>query len=180
MDKGRGTRLFKLRKNKKLTQSELYDELQKKIAKKEGTTVFATENGKQAICKIESGDSLSLRNALAYAEFFNVSLDYIYRGTESYKPEYNIIKNTLGLSDDAIHKLEELNNKSNNNIIYVLNELLDPSRVDYFIELLQAFFDYRYVGYEPNDVEYLSLFKINEIAKKIAYEFKDIGCRPWK
>lgn len=30
MDKGRGTRLFKLRKNKKLTQSELYDELQKK------------------------------------------------------------------------------------------------------------------------------------------------------
>lgn len=180
MDKERGTRLFKLRKKKKLTQSELYDELQKIIAKNEGTTVFATENGKQAICKIESGDSLSLRNALAYADFFNVSLDYIYRGTESYKPEYDIVKNTLGLSDDAIHKLEELNNKSNNNIIYVLNELLDPSRADYFIELLQAFFDYRYVGYEPNDVEYLSLFKINEIAKKIAYEFKDIGCRPWK
>lgn len=173
-----GNRLFELRKKAGLTQTDMFNKLQK--INNSDDWVSGGVNGKQSISKLEKGVmNLSLKNAIAYAEFFNVSLDYLYFGANSYKSEYDTIKKILGFSDDAIHKLEELNNKSNN-LIYVLNELLDPSKATYFIELLQAFFDYRYVGYEKDDIEYLSLFKINEIAKKIAYEFKNIGVCPWK
>lgn len=179
MDKERGKRLSELRIKAGLTQGELYDEIQKELAKKEKTTFHKNDNGKQVICKLEKGYALSIRNAMAYAEYFYVSLDYLYFGTENYKSEYDTIKGVLGFSNEAIRKLEELKNKSNN-IIYVLNELLEPTRAGYFIELLQAWFDYRYVGYEPTNEEYLSLFKINEISKKIANEFKKIGVQPWK
>ena len=137
-------------------------------------------NGSKSISKIENGHAFSLRYALAYAEYFNVSLEYLYGLSDIKQPGYDDVIKKLGLSDDAIHKLEEFNATVNNNITYTLNELFAPSRVKYFVELLQAFFDYRYMGYETNNDEYLSLFKINEISKKIAYEFKNIGCKPWK
>lgn len=176
-----GERLCKLRKTKDLTQGKLFDKLQSIINGTKDEFKTKSDYGKQNICKLEKGVThLNYEMAIAYAKFFNVSLDYLYFGTESYKPEYDIIKKTLGFSDDAIHKLEELNTEFHNNITYVLNELLDPSRASYFIELLQAFFDFRYVGYESDNEEYLSLFKINEIARKIANEFKNIGVRPWK
>lgn len=202
MDKVRGKRLFELRDKKGLTQSELYDEIQKIIAKNDGKNVFGSENGKQTICKIEGGQNLSIKNALAYAEFFNVSLDYLYFDKKSYKPEYDDIKNMLGFSDDALHKLEELN-KNNKSVIETLNKLLSPNLAPLFIELLDALFEHSSVdikarvsqypgntflteqnikGYykrpivlKPKDLEYQSLFTISEISKNIANELKKNG-----
>lgn len=186
LDFERGNRLRELRINKgkalgkKITQNQLFDDLQELMPvnpnKKDETIV----NGSKSISKIENGHAFSLRYALAYAEYFNVSLEYLYGLSDIKQPGYDDVIKKLGLSDDAIHKLEEFNATVNNNITYTLNELFAPSRVKYFVELLQAFFDYRYMGYETNNDEYLSLFKIDEISKKIAYEFKNIGCKPWK
>ena len=59
-----GAKLYRLRKEHDLTQSELYDELQKIISKQEGTMPIEDDNGKRVICKIEKGAGLSLRNAI--------------------------------------------------------------------------------------------------------------------
>ena len=208
-----GDRLSKLRNNvsPKLTQDKLYVELQNLIDKRE-VNISENEdkkedkdenvNGDKVISKIENGHGLTLRYALAYAEYFKVSLEYIYFGTKSYKPEYDDIKELTGLSDDALNKLEHLN-KKNKKIINMLNRLLSVNLLPFFIELLEAFYDHSNIaiksfvsqfpditflntqtikGYykkpitlKPKDLEYQSLFKISEISKKIANELEKNG-----
>ena len=127
LDFERGNRLRELRINKgkalgkKITQNQLFDDLQKLMPvnsnKKDETIV----NGSKSISKIENGHAFSLRYALAYAEYFNVSLEFLYGLSDIKQPGYDDVIKKLGLSDDAIHKLEEFNATVNNNITYTLN-----------------------------------------------------------
>lgn len=192
-----GKRLRKLRKDAHLIQEKLFEEL-------DGDAKFSdSEYPKQTISKLENGIiGLSLTKAITYADYFNVSLDYLYRDTEYYKPEYEDIEKMLGFSNDALHKLEELN-KKNKNTIDILNKLLSPNLAPLFIELLDALFEHSSVdikarvsqypgntflteqnskGYykkpimlKPKDLEYQSLFTISEISKNIANELKKDG-----
>ena len=203
-----GNRLAKLRTevNPKLTQDKLYAELRDLISKREGTIndEDGNQNGDKVISKIENGYGLSLRYALAYSEYFNVSLEYIYFGSKSYKPSYDDIKELTGLSDDALHTLEML--KKNDKIsLFVLNKFLGSKLSNAFITLLHSFFDYlkitakrkdissEYIKYAkkrgikikksddfswelyPKEREYISLYKISTETKELAEEFKKCG-----
>ncbi len=205
VDREIGNKLAKLRTDRrpKLTQDKLYVELRNIIAKREGTVPEEENvNGDKVISKIENGYGLSLRYALAYSEFFNVSLEYLYFDKKSYKPEYDDMKKMLGFSDYSLNKLEELN-KNNKNAIDTLNKLLSPNIAPIFIELLDSLFEHSSVdikarvsqypgntflneqnkkGYykkpimlKPKDLEYQSLFTISEISKNIANELKKNG-----
>lgn len=161
------------------------------------------EGGKSTISQLENGNrSLEDYYALAYADVLDVSLDYIYGRIKNLKPEYKGINEQLGLNDNAIKKLEELN-KNDKNIIDILNKLLSPNLAPLFIELLDALFEHSSVdikarvsqypgntflteqnskGYykkpimlKPKDLEYQSLFTISEISKNIANELKKNG-----
>ena len=192
-----GRRLRKLRKDAHLIQEKLFEEL-------DGDARFSdSEYPKQTISKLEKGKiGLSLTKAITYADYFNVSLDYLYRGKKYYKPEYEDIEKMLGFSNGALHRLEELN-KKNRNTIDTLNKLLSPNLAPLFIELLDALFEHSFVdikarvsqypgntflteqnnkGYykkpimlKPKDLEYQSLFTISEISKNIANELKKNG-----
>ena len=203
-----GNRLAKLRTevNPKLTQDKLYAELRDLISKREGTIndEEGNLNGDKVISKIENGYGLSLRYALAYAEYFNVSLEYIYFGAKSYKPSYDDIKELTGLSDDALHTLEML--KKNDKIsLFVLNKSLGSKLSNTFITLLHSFYNYlkitvkrkdisrEYIKYAkkkgvkiktsddfswelyPKEREYVSLYKISTEIKDLAEEFKKCG-----
>ena len=203
-----GNRLAKLRTevNPKLTQDKLYAELRDLISKREGTIndEEGNLNGDKVISKIENGYGLSLRYALAYAEYFNVSLEYIYFGAKSYKPSYDDIKELTGLSDDALHTLEML--KKNDKIsLFVLNKFLGSKLSNTFITLLHSFYNYlkitvkrkdisrEYIKYAkkkgvkiktsddfswelyPKEREYVSLYKISTEIKDLAEEFKKCG-----
>lgn len=203
-----GNRLAKLRTevNPKLTQDKLYAELRDLIAKREGTIndEDGNQNGDKVISKIENGYGLSLRYALAYSEYFNVSFEYIYFGAKSYKPSYDDIKELTGLSDDALHTLEMLK-KNDKTSLFVLNKFLGSKMSNTFITLLHSFFDYlkitakrkdissEYIKYAkkrgikikksddfswelyPKEREYISLYKISTETKELAEEFKKCG-----
>lgn len=192
-----GNRLRKLRKGKGYSQTELSKEIEKK---KDIVILEENEAGKNAISQLEKGKrGLTIDNALIYADIFNVSLDYIYRGTEDWKPEYKVIKEQLGLSDESINKLESMK-KNKAYLISTLDYLLNPEKGTSFIELLQALQEHSsiksqanmdkfkmylsnsgIVKYEKNEnpritekeAEYVSLFKISEIIRKIANEIKN-------
>lgn len=208
VDREIGNRLAKLRTevNPKLTQDKLYAELRDLIAKREGTIndEDGNQNGDKVISKIENGYGLSLRYALAYSEYFNVSLEYIYFGAKSYKPSYDDIKELTGLSDDALHTLEMLK-KNDKTSLFVLNKFLGSKLSNTFITLLHSFFDYlkitakrkdissEYIKYAkkrgikikksddfswelyPKEREYISLYKISTETKELAEEFKKCG-----
>lgn len=192
-----GKRLRELRKKAHLTQPKLYNILQEIDDNK------VEVNGKQSISKLEHGTmGLSIRNAEAYAKYFNVSLDYLYFGNQHYKPEYADMKNLLGFSDDAFHQLEYLN-KNNNDTINILSKLLSPDVSPFFIDLLNALSEHSLIkikslvslypghtfldncdikGYykkpimlKPEDLEYVSLFKISELSKNLANAIKNNG-----
>ena len=208
VDREIGNRLAKLRTevNPKLTQDKLYAALRDLISKREGTINDddGNQNGDKVISKIENGYGLSLRYALAYSEYFNVSLEYIYFGAKSYKPSYDDIKELTGLSDDALHTLEMLK-KNDKTSLFVLNKFLGSKLSNTFITLLHSFFDYlkitakrkdisnEYIKYAkkrgikikisddfswelyPKEREYISLYKISTETKELAEEFKKCG-----
>ena len=208
VDREIGNRLAKLRTevNPKLTQDKLYAALRDLISKREGTINDddGNQNGDKVISKIENGYGLSLRYALAYSEYFNVSLEYIYFGAKSYKPSYDDIKELTGLSDDALHTLEMLK-KNDKTSLFVLNKFLGLKLSNTFITLLHSFFDYlkitakrkdisnEYIKYAkkrgikikisddfswelyPKEREYISLYKISTETKELAEEFKKCG-----
>ena len=207
LDFERGKRLIELREKNNLTQIQLYNKIKEFYG--EEKTEYETnpkrkDNGKQTISTAECGGSLSVKNAIAISHIFGVSLDYIYLGTNSYKPEYDEIKNLIGLSDDALHTLEML--KKNDKLsLFVLNKFLGSKLSNTFITLLHSFFDYlkitakrkdissEYIKYAkkrgikikksddfswelyPKEREYISLYKISTETKELAEEFKKCG-----
>lgn len=112
-DKKVKKRLVELRKSKNLSQSELGLELNEMLnTKMQKDANLDGENGKQTVSQLERTRNLTIDFAFAYANIFNVSLDYILGWSDDFKPENKSIKEYTGLSDDAIKTLKELNTKS--------------------------------------------------------------------
>lgn len=204
VDKDRGKRLRELRTSNstKLTQLKLYEELQKILAKKERTEVVENEDGGRVISKFEAGHSLSLRNAIAYSEYFGVSLDYIYGVSNNMKPGYKETKEVLGLSDEAIRNLELLN-KTNKVAINTLSKLLSSKLLPLFEELINAYSEHtkieikkhlinypgtvrydksevsplflQYINLDSKGLEDFSRETISYYAKKLADQVKKVG-----
>lgn len=199
-----GKKLRKLRKSKNLTLDEMFEGIQEKICNYNGDN-YAEKNYRNgsSISSLESGSSnLSLEKAIGYAKYFDVSIDYLVFDKKSYKPEYDDIKKLLGLSDDALHNLENLN-KTNKQAINTLNMLLDPKIFPLFEELLKSYSEHssidikkhimnypgtvryddknisplvlQYINLKPKDLENLSRNNIADCSKKIADEIKRQG-----
>ena len=107
------SRLRYLRGN--LTSAEMAEKLNEligfggKYADEGKGLTLNNQSGAQTISHLENGRRLITPEiALAYAEIFNVSLDYIYGRTNHRNPEYANTEETLGLSDNAIRALLEL------------------------------------------------------------------------
>lgn len=197
-----GKRLKEIRRNAGYSQTDLFKiEIRKKGLNLEllNDKDFL-DKGKQTISQIERGTrSLTLERGIIYADIFNVSLDYLYCRTEYQKPEYKELKNVTGLSDNSINKLEYIKNNSKQ-LILMLDKLLSSKMSSDFIELLSALNEHTYIEIKnrvsqfpgstyllsnnikgeykrpiilkQNDLEYISLFKITELIKRIAYELK--------
>lgn len=181
-----GLRLKKLREEANLSQKELADILKNRGIIKNS---LDGETGNHTISQIERAvRGLTIDMALEYTNIFNVSLDYIYGKTNNLKPEYNEIKEQIGLSDNAINKLEEMNN-NNLKVISVLDYLLNM-KSELFTQFLLTLKEYAtfdknnnpnkiireeldYVKNEKlEDEPLLLLFKTSEISKSLANDLR--------
>lgn len=95
------TRLRTLRQEKKLTQSELAQEMN--VAK---TTIAAYEQGK---------NEPSMSMLIKISDFFNVSIDYLLGNSDGRIISDQELYDRLGLTDEAICSLEHLSNLSKEN-----------------------------------------------------------------
>ena len=123
--KGIGSRVRDLRGDK-FTQADIASMLEKYVGYgglfrepgngiKFESKVIDTPNS-PTVSKYESGGHITILTLLAYAEIFNVSVDYLLGRIDSQQPEYKSIKDITGLTDGAIHSLKALNeyNKKEN------------------------------------------------------------------
>ena len=109
-------RLTLLRAMNNLSRREMAEKLNKLIGYRgefcgEGEGLALDEpNGTQVISHIERGHrTITPMIALAYAEIFDVSLDFIFGRVDYTKPKYKSTYEITGLSDNAIRNLESIN-----------------------------------------------------------------------
>ena len=101
-------RLKILRDSRKWSQSKMGRELNALLGfggSGIGKIELTGDTGKQRVSQFEKGKGITLDLAFAYAEIFDVSLDYIYGRTPNKKAEYAPIKEATGLSDGAVEVL---------------------------------------------------------------------------
>jgi len=104
-----GNVLKSMRERRKLSQREMAVLLANIVQDR----ALDGDNGKNTVSQLENGGrGITLKYAFAYADVFNVSLDYIYGRDNDPNPENKAIRETIGLSDDAIRELSELKNDS--------------------------------------------------------------------
>lgn len=97
-------RLKELRNRGELSQSGMANRLSELIP---GDT-FKGETGKQTVSQLERAKrGITLDYAFAYAEIFDVSLDYVLCKTDDWKHENKAIKDMTDLSDTTIKVLTE-------------------------------------------------------------------------
>ena len=105
-------RLKKLRDSRNWTQSKMAKELNSLLGHDDGglkLIELSGDTGKQRVSQYEKGKGITLDLAFAYAQIFDVSLDYIYGYTDDKKPVNKPIKDHTGLSDDAINTVHTIN-----------------------------------------------------------------------
>lgn len=107
-------RIRELREERGLSQLEMGDELNKLIGRggkliKQGRGLsLHYVNGGQTVSQLENGTRCITQDfAFAYAEIFDVTLDYIYGRSDERNHEYSELKKISGLSDTAISALLE-------------------------------------------------------------------------
>ena len=161
----------------------------------------ALDYPKQTIYRLEKGlTELPPEFALAYSKYFNVSLDFLYCNTDYINVGYDEVKEKLGLSDFALNKLVHIKkNEQEKKALSVLDCLLSSANSNNLIDLLNAIYSHRDIAIknivsqysgnvfvnsqyikkpiilENGDLEYISLFKVSEIAKEIANFYKKSG-----
>ena len=116
------SRVRKLRERRGMTQTEMAHELSKK------GIMFGKEpdTGKQTVSQLERGATgITYEKAIAYADVFNVSLDYILGRTDDWDPAYKSVKDLTGLTDEAIREIEFLQNSPYHKTFDVLSRLLE-------------------------------------------------------
>lgn len=104
------TRLKNLRKSHKWTQAEMGNELNKSIGYDSQANIMnlAGENGKQTVSQLENGRNITIDIAFAYADIFDVSLDYIYGRSKSQKQQYESIEKEIGLTGEAVRMITKI------------------------------------------------------------------------
>ena len=139
-----GKRLKDFRNSKGYSQTKMFKLIKDFVNKNNDEDIIVTDEtmGKQTISQIERGKRpLSLKMGLAYAAIFDVSLDHIYSRDENYKPYYKTITDTIGISNKAISKLENINT-TDKEVIFILNCLIEKDRNNYFIKMLNSLNEY--------------------------------------
>ena len=97
-----GCRLKEMRDSKKWSQSQMALALAEIITER----VLDRTNGKNTVSQLErSARGITLDYAFAYAEIFDVSLDYVLGRTDDWKPDFKPIKKMIGFSDICIEEL---------------------------------------------------------------------------
>jgi transcriptional regulator with XRE-family HTH domain len=150
-----GRILRSLRKRGNLSQSEMASRLSIVMRK-----TFTDENGKNTVSQLERGKrGVTLDYAFAYAEIFDVSLDYVLGRSDDWQPEHRDIKKTItGLSDEAISNLKKITTQrafipasTHARKISELNKLLESNSLNSLLKHLSA---YRYArSVKPQDCD---------------------------
>ena len=121
-----------LRCEGRYTQS--YQEVSKGIEKKTGVYISHTQLSKYTKMGVqdEVTRGVSAKNAIAIAEYFNVSVEYLLglSNTKSYEDKYKIASKEFCLSEGSMHLLETI--AKGRNILY-------PEEYDYD---LSSYFNY--------------------------------------
>lgn len=139
-------RLEDLRKEKKLS----FEQLSKQLAER-GTTISHTN-----LRNYEINDplhslhnrtrSMSIEYLVAFADFYDVSVEYLLGFTNSRKREYHDISEQLGLCDEAIDELIRCRERSGSEEIpkmyaekdtAVLNDFLTSTEFEYAMEKIK-------------------------------------------
>lgn len=164
-----GKNLQRLRKNSKYTQADLA----KEIHNRDDNFVIDDGVGKQTISQWETGArGLTVDKAIIYADIFNVSLDYIYGRTGDWIAVHKEMKEHLGLSDESLNQVENIN-KTDKDLIYVLDCIINPSKDLPFVDLLEAIREY--VLTDSKKEEIILLFNISRLAEKMAEKLKELN-----
>jgi transcriptional regulator with XRE-family HTH domain len=109
-----GQRLKELRENefkagKQLSQPKLALLLSDKV----DLINLSGENGKAVVSQLERGArGLTIEMACAYADVFNVTLDFLYGRNPNHKPEHKATAELTGLSEKAIKALSLYESRS--------------------------------------------------------------------
>jgi len=103
-----GTRLKELRETRSLSQGKLAKELDKRIGMNSPNKIMVLDgtNGGQIVSALERGNRITHNVLIAYADVFEVSLDYLYCLTDEWQAGFQEIKDRLGLSNSSIAYLE--------------------------------------------------------------------------
>lgn len=169
-----GARIKKLRNEKNYTQPQLFRMVKEYLKSIDDYSYYDydDETGKQTLSQIENGTrGIKPNIARAYANVLDTSLDYIMGRIDDWKIEYKDVKEVLGLSDETISKLENMN-KHNKNLVSSIDELISE---DYFIDLINAINEYKELKNKVilentthviNNIEDIQKFKMFEAYKK--------------
>ena len=123
-----GTRLKQLRIEKGLSQEELIKKAKLMISR---NALSGYENN---LVKPP------VENAIVLAEFFDVSLNYLYGLSNSKREENQELVDSLGLSDKSIDALKKIVKKNDEDSLYIINEIIsDEDFIKYFAEYLKAY-----------------------------------------
>ena len=164
-----GKNLQQLRKNSKRTQADLAEE----IHSRDNNFVIADGVGKQTVSQWETGArGLTVDKAIIYSDIFNVSLDYIYGRTKDWIVEHKEMKEHLGLSDESLNQVENIN-KTDKDLIYVLDCIINPSKDLSFVDFLEAIKKYLLTDDEKEEI--ILLFNIRRLAEKMAEKLKELN-----
>lgn len=135
-------RLLELRKEKNMS----FAELSKALAERE-VYISHTNLKNYEILDPEHAlygrtNSMSIEYVVAFADFYDVSVDYLLGNSNSRKTEYENVAIQLGLSDDAIEKLiyyKQLSEEKGNTKLQMerdtalINDFITSSSFDYIL-----------------------------------------------
>ena len=186
-------KLGDLRKKKGLSLSSLSEAIETKTH----VSISATQ-----LCKYENNetqDIIGLNNLFALANFYDKSIYYLLGMNECETVDNEAIFKRLGFIDNTIKYFEDMKAKDIEDIS-IINILLGSKEIsEYFTQLITAYKEYvkaisnnhleidissfsemdiqieddiEKINDYLKDKEYISLFKISEIAKRIAKHLK--------
>lgn len=131
-----GNRLKKLRTDKDLTLNQVAACLNPYVQ-----IQLDGKSGETRISEIEkSNANLTPELAVAYSQFFDVSLEYVFCLSDDMRPENKEVKETLGLTDEAIAKIKAFSNENGPaTYMKILNILFESDFMSELIHSLDSF-----------------------------------------
>ena len=131
-------RLRDLRKSRNLSQSEMGGMLAAVITER----VLDSENGKNTVSQLErNARGITLEYAFAYADLFDVSLDYVLGHTDDWTPDNKNAKEATGLTDASIRKIREIGNNAYGygRHLHILNSIIENNEFSSLINKLNRY-----------------------------------------